>query len=45
MEQLTEQITIRVSAEDVELLKTEAAELRRSVAWVARESLRKGLRN
>lgn len=44
MEQLTEQVTMRVSPEDIELLKSVAKEQKRSVAWVARESMRKGLR-
>ena len=43
MEQLTEQVTIRVTPEDVELLRTKAAEQKRSVAWIARECLRQGL--
>ena len=43
MEQLTEQVTIRVTAEDVELLKTMATEQKRSVAWIARECMRQGL--
>lgn len=43
MEQMTKQITFRVTAEDVELLKSKAKEQRRSVAWIARESMRKGL--
>lgn len=43
MEQLTTQITIRVSEADVELLRAQATEQRRSLAWVARENMRKGL--
>lgn len=45
MEQLTQKVTIRVSDEDMQLLKTQAAEQRRSVAWVARENMRKGFVN
>lgn len=43
MEQLTEQVTIRVTPEDVELLREKAAEQKRSVAWIARECMRQGL--
>lgn len=43
MEQMTQQITFRVTTKDVELLKSKAKEQRRSVAWIARESMRKGL--
>lgn len=43
MEQMTQQITFRITANDVELLKAKAREQKRSVAWIARESMRKGL--
>lgn len=43
MEQLTIQVTIRVSEEDMRLLKAQATEQKRSVAWIARENIRKGL--
>lgn len=43
MEQLTEQVTIRVTEEDVKLLRTVAEKQKRSVAWIARECMRQGL--
>lgn len=45
MEQLTEQLTIRMSVEDMELLKALAADQKRSVAWVARETIRSNIQN
>lgn len=44
MEQLTEQLTIRMSAIDMELLKRQAANYDRSVAWLARDYVKKGLK-
>ena len=44
MEQLTKQVLIRLSESDYSLLETQATELNRPVAWVARENLRENLR-
>lgn len=43
MEQLTYQISVRVSDEDLRLLKAQAEAEKRSIAWIARENIRKGL--
>lgn len=44
MEQLTEKLTIRVSASDLEQIRAEADKQYRSEAWIAREAMRKGLK-
>lgn len=43
MEQLTKQVLIRINEADYELLVAQAKEQRRSVAWIARETLKKGM--
>lgn len=43
MEQLTEVIAIRVTKKEYELLKNESSERDRSIAWIAREKLRKAM--
>lgn len=43
MEQLTQVVTIRLKADEYELLHQQAAEQKKPVAWMIRETLRKGL--
>ena len=45
MEQLTKQILIRISEKDYELLAAQAKDQNRSIAWVARENLKKAIAN
>lgn len=42
--ELTKSITFRVTDEEYEALNSMAEEQRRSVAWIAREAMRKGLK-
>lgn len=44
MDNLTEQVCIRITTEDAEQIRTQAEKLDRPVAWVAREAMRKGLK-
>ena len=44
MEQLTERLTIRVSAADLEQIRAEADKQDRSEAWIVREAMKKGLK-
>lgn len=44
MEQLTERLTIRVSAADLQQIRAEADKQDRSEAWIAREAMKKGLK-
>ena len=44
MVELNEQVTVRVTSDDVKLLRATAKEQQRSIAWVAREAMREGLK-
>lgn len=43
MEQLTKVITIRLTADEYQLLNQCAMDQQRTIAWIAREKIRKGL--
>lgn len=43
MEQLSKQLCIRLSEEEVKLLQSLAKEQNRSMGWIVRENLKKGL--
>lgn len=43
MEQLTQVVTIRLKSDEYELLHQQATEQNKPVAWLIRETIRKGL--
>lgn len=43
MEQLTQVVTIRLKSDEYEMLHRQAAEQNKPVAWMIRETIRKGL--